>query len=366
MPGCWPTVVSRSAGLIASGHRPMIRAGYHPARVHLDARIRSAFPRFALLDGPSPLAPAAAVLGGARRPGRDLDQARGPPAARVRWQQAAQPRVPRRRGAGRGRRHPRHVGPALVQPRPPDCGGRGAGRAGRPPRPVRARRSTRRTRASGSTSCSGATVHQAATDDRAERAALVERVVAELRAAGRRPYVVAIGGTGIVGAVGQVLAGLELADGAAAVGSRAGHGRRPVGHRRDPGRAAGRASHGRPARPTSTGSPSRRRSRCAPSIAAIVDELGELDGLAAVDDREIVLDGSPARRRLRPPDRGGRRGDPPAGTDRGDPRRSDLHRQGAGRSHRPGPRRARWTAGRSSSGTPAGRPACSNRSTADG
>ena len=59
----------------------------------------------------------------------------------------------------------------------------------------------------------GATVHQAATDDRAERAALLERVVADLRAAGRRVViVVGVGGSGVTGAIGQVLAGLELAD----------------------------------------------------------------------------------------------------------------------------------------------------------
>jgi 1-aminocyclopropane-1-carboxylate deaminase/D-cysteine desulfhydrase-like pyridoxal-dependent ACC family enzyme len=58
----------------------------------------------------------------------------------------------------------------------------------------------------------GATVHVAATADRADRAALVDRVVADLRAAGRRPSVIGVGGTGPVGAAGQVLAGLELAD----------------------------------------------------------------------------------------------------------------------------------------------------------
>jgi len=61
----------------------------------------------------------------------------------------------------------------------------------------------------------GATIHHAVTDDRAERAALVGRVVDELRAAGRRPYLVEVGGSDVVGAVGQVMAGLELADGAA-------------------------------------------------------------------------------------------------------------------------------------------------------
>ena len=64
----------------------------------------------------------------------------------------------------------------------------------------------------------GATVHVTATDDRAERAARVEEVAAEERAAGRRPFVIGIGGSGPIGAAGQVLAGLELADQLAARG----------------------------------------------------------------------------------------------------------------------------------------------------
>lgn len=58
----------------------------------------------------------------------------------------------------------------------------------------------------------GATVHIAATAERADREALVTRTVAELRREGRRPHVIAVGGSGVVGAVGQVLAGLELAE----------------------------------------------------------------------------------------------------------------------------------------------------------
>lgn len=64
----------------------------------------------------------------------------------------------------------------------------------------------------------GATVHFTTTADRAERAALVESVAAEARTVGRRPYVIGVGGTGPVGAAGQVLAGLELADQLTAVG----------------------------------------------------------------------------------------------------------------------------------------------------
>ena len=56
----------------------------------------------------------------------------------------------------------------------------------------------------------GARIHVAATDARADREALVEEVVDALRRAGRRPYLVPVGGSGPIGASGQVLAGLEL------------------------------------------------------------------------------------------------------------------------------------------------------------
>jgi 1-aminocyclopropane-1-carboxylate deaminase/D-cysteine desulfhydrase-like pyridoxal-dependent ACC family enzyme len=58
----------------------------------------------------------------------------------------------------------------------------------------------------------GARVHVTATADRAERAATVDRLAADLRAAGRRPFVIGVGGTGSVGAAGQLLAGQEAAD----------------------------------------------------------------------------------------------------------------------------------------------------------
>lgn len=64
----------------------------------------------------------------------------------------------------------------------------------------------------------GATVHVTGTDDRAERAAAVEAVAETQRAAGQRPFVIGVGGTGPVGAAGQVLAGLELAGQLAARG----------------------------------------------------------------------------------------------------------------------------------------------------
>jgi len=137
----------------------------------------------------------------------------------------------------------------------------------------------------------GATVHQAATDDRDERAAIVERVVADLRAAGRRPYLVAIGGTGIVGAVGQVLAGLELAAGAEAAGFRPDTVVVPTATGGTQAgllvglRTAGLRTvvHGVAVTPVE---PLRA------VIAAVVAGLAELDGLATVHDGEIVLDGT--------------------------------------------------------------------------
>jgi D-cysteine desulfhydrase len=64
----------------------------------------------------------------------------------------------------------------------------------------------------------GATIHVAATDAREDREALVERVVADLRGAGRKPFLVAVGGSGPIGAAGQVLAGMEMVGQATAAG----------------------------------------------------------------------------------------------------------------------------------------------------
>ena len=56
----------------------------------------------------------------------------------------------------------------------------------------------------------GATVHQLATADRAEREAKVAEVTANVTASGGRPYVIGVGGTGAIGAYGQLLAAQEL------------------------------------------------------------------------------------------------------------------------------------------------------------
>jgi L-cysteate sulfo-lyase len=64
----------------------------------------------------------------------------------------------------------------------------------------------------------GARVHQAETDDRAEREALVQQVAADARAAGRRVRVIPVGGSEAAGAWGHALAAIEVADQAADLG----------------------------------------------------------------------------------------------------------------------------------------------------
>ena len=184
----------------------------------------------------------------------------------------------------------------------------------------------------------GATIHQAATADRAERDGpprAGRRRPARRRVAGRpssRPVVAASRARSA-----RSSAGLELlADGAArgvafddvvvpsaTGGTQAGLlvGVRTGGSRDDrpwrgghPGR---RAPHGRH-RASWPVSPPCPASRPSPK-------------------RDIVIDDDPARRRLRPADRGGRRGDPAPRPDRGHPRRPDLHREGTGRARRAGP-----------------------------
>jgi 1-aminocyclopropane-1-carboxylate deaminase/D-cysteine desulfhydrase-like pyridoxal-dependent ACC family enzyme len=66
----------------------------------------------------------------------------------------------------------------------------------------------------------GGTVHRAVTADRAEREALVDLVATDLRRQGRRVTVVPVGGSGAIGAWGQVLAALEVAEQAAEAGLR--------------------------------------------------------------------------------------------------------------------------------------------------
>jgi 1-aminocyclopropane-1-carboxylate deaminase/D-cysteine desulfhydrase-like pyridoxal-dependent ACC family enzyme len=64
----------------------------------------------------------------------------------------------------------------------------------------------------------GATVHVAPTDARADREALVAEVADGVRGRGGRPFVIGVGGSGPTGALGQVLAGLEVAAQVDAIG----------------------------------------------------------------------------------------------------------------------------------------------------
>ena len=64
----------------------------------------------------------------------------------------------------------------------------------------------------------GGTVHRAVTSDRAERESIVDLVAADLRRQGRGVTVVPVGGSGPIGAWGQVLAALEVAEQTAASG----------------------------------------------------------------------------------------------------------------------------------------------------
>jgi len=64
----------------------------------------------------------------------------------------------------------------------------------------------------------GATVHRLATADRNEREATVARIAADVTAAGGRPYVIGVGGSGAVGARGQLLAAREVLDQANEIG----------------------------------------------------------------------------------------------------------------------------------------------------
>jgi L-cysteate sulfo-lyase len=137
----------------------------------------------------------------------------------------------------------------------------------------------------------GATVHQATTADRAERSALLERVVEKLQAGGRRVAVIGVGGSGVTGVLGQVLAAFEVAAQAAALGfepddivlpSATGgtHSGLLVGLR-----TAGLSAsvHGFAVTPPDD---------VGPAIARLVDELGAVDGLVRVGPDEIHLDAS--------------------------------------------------------------------------
>ena len=340
----------------------MIR-GYHRRHAHWPPDL----PRFrAVRRGRRRSTALPAFSAAPRRRRRGLDQARGPAAARVRREQAAEPRVPRRRGARRRRRHARHERPALVEPLPADGRGRGDGRPRRSTSSCPARRPIRPDPGVRLDELLGATVHQLATADRAERDATVD---AGRRGAdgGRSPAVRhrRRRSAGCRGATGQVR-GRHRARRpgsrrrrrpstrsfvpSATGGTQAGPGRRNAPSRRhatarssassSPGRRPSSGRRSRRQSPTSRRSPARTR--------------------ATRRHRARRL---PARRRLRPADRRRGGGDAPA---RRGPRASSSTRSTRPRRwppSSPGHARASSTARPSSSGTPAARPGCSSRST---
>src|SRR6476646_10369980 len=211
MPGCWPIVVRRSPGVMRTAMPPMVRERRYHRAVPPWTPDQDRFPRFPLFDEPSPLAPLSrfeAVLGGRaeiwiKREDllplafggnkiRSLEYLIGAALAENadclvttgrRWSNHA--RLTAAAGARAGLQvHLVLSGPPADPPNPGVVLGE----------------------------LLGATVHHAVP---ADRAALAGRVMDDLRAAGRRPYLVEVGGSDVVGAVGQVMAGLELADGAA-------------------------------------------------------------------------------------------------------------------------------------------------------
>jgi 1-aminocyclopropane-1-carboxylate deaminase/D-cysteine desulfhydrase-like pyridoxal-dependent ACC family enzyme len=136
----------------------------------------------------------------------------------------------------------------------------------------------------------GATVHQAATDDRAEREAQVGHVAADLRRAGRRPFVIGVGGSGLIGALGQVLAGLELVEDSGAIGRLPDEVILPSA---TGGTQAGLLAGLATARATTTVrgfAVARPAAELVPAIAAILAELSGVPGLVGVPEDRIRLD----------------------------------------------------------------------------
>jgi len=137
----------------------------------------------------------------------------------------------------------------------------------------------------------GARIHRCVTDKRAEREDTVARVEEALRAVGRHPYVIGVGGSGVTGAIGHVLAGLEVLDQArgrgfvpddlvvpsATGGTQAGI---LVGLRTG---GAPTAVHGIAVTPPD---------ELGPKLSALVAGLAEVPGLAAVPEDAIHLDGA--------------------------------------------------------------------------
>jgi 1-aminocyclopropane-1-carboxylate deaminase/D-cysteine desulfhydrase-like pyridoxal-dependent ACC family enzyme len=146
----------------------------------------------------------------------------------------------------------------------------------------------------------GAQVRQLPTADRAARDAEVDRVVAEVRDRGGRPYVIAVGGSGVVGAWGQLLAAREALDQAADAGlaidrfvlpSATGGTQAGLIVGSAAGRAAGSGTGGRRSAVLVTGfAVARAVDELRPAIAAMIDGLAAEAGLEPPPLDAIELD----------------------------------------------------------------------------
>ena len=136
----------------------------------------------------------------------------------------------------------------------------------------------------------GATVHQARTADRAARDDLVAQVVADLRDAGRRPYLIPVGGGGSVGATGQLLAADEVTAQATARGIAIDSIVLPSATgSTQAGLLAGLRAIGSPAAVVGV-AVAHPPDDLRPTIASLLAELGKTTGVP-VDPAQIELDG---------------------------------------------------------------------------
>ena len=139
----------------------------------------------------------------------------------------------------------------------------------------------------------GATVHQLATAERGEREGTVARVVAERTAAGRRPYVIGVGGSGLPGTYGQFeaaneafgqLAAARVTPTALFLASATGG--------TQAGLVVANGSHGRIDGPIVGVLVARPEAELRPSIEGQVADLAGFTGTASIAPEAIVLDGS--------------------------------------------------------------------------
>jgi 1-aminocyclopropane-1-carboxylate deaminase/D-cysteine desulfhydrase-like pyridoxal-dependent ACC family enzyme len=139
----------------------------------------------------------------------------------------------------------------------------------------------------------GATVHLLPTADRTERESTVARVAAEVQAAGGHPYVIDVGGSGAIGAHGQLLAMQEVLEQAAAIGLGID---RIVLPTATGGTHAGLLA-GRPESMAVTGIVvARSAAELRPAIAAMVEALGGSVDRSAIDLDESQLGDGYGRR----------------------------------------------------------------------